>query len=175
MDTNDIAHPSAAELICTHHARGRTRFVEFMDGLESEVSTFYEPIKKTRVEFSDRNHVVWTLQSKVLKVDCQLFYKLFILCQSRECDLYGVFHHENYPFPAALNDGGLLHTCQKSQLAAVIESHVTFPDNEPQADDVINIDGSALVDILPPRTSNMFEDYATLDILPTIRTYSIKY
>ena len=48
LDTNDIAHPgSGAELIFTHHARGRTRFVEFMDGLESEVSTFYEPIKKT--------------------------------------------------------------------------------------------------------------------------------
>ena len=65
LDTNDIAHPSAAELIFTHHDRGRTRFVEFMDGLESEVSTFYEPIKKTRVYFSDRNHAVWTLQSKM--------------------------------------------------------------------------------------------------------------
>ena len=31
LDTNDIAHPSAAELIFTHHDRGRTRFVEFMD------------------------------------------------------------------------------------------------------------------------------------------------
>ena len=59
-------------------------------------------------------------KQKVLKVDCQLFYKLFISCQSRECDLYGFFRHENYPFPAALNDGGMLHTCQKSQLAAVI-------------------------------------------------------
>ena len=59
--------------------------------------------------------------------------------------------------------------------SSYIESHVTFPDNEPQADDVINIDGSALVYILPPRTSNTFEDYATLDILPTIRAYSIKY
>ena len=50
-DTNDIVHPCAAELIFTHHDKGRTRFVEFMDGLESEVSTFYEPIKKTRVDF----------------------------------------------------------------------------------------------------------------------------
>ena len=33
LDTNDIANPSAAELIYTHHNRGRTRFVEFMDGL----------------------------------------------------------------------------------------------------------------------------------------------
>ena len=31
LDTNDIAHPSAAELIFTHHDRGRTRFVESMD------------------------------------------------------------------------------------------------------------------------------------------------
>ena len=50
LDTNDITHPSAAELIFTHHDRGRTRFVEFMDELESEVSIFYEPIKKTRVD-----------------------------------------------------------------------------------------------------------------------------
>ena len=68
---------------------------------------------------------------------------------------------------------GKLHTCQKSQLAAVIESNVTLPDNEPQAD-VIIIDGSALVNVLPPRSSNTFEDYATLDVLPTIRAYSIK-
>ena len=49
LDTNGIAHPSAAELVFTHHDIGGTRFVEFMEGLESEVSTFYEPIKKTRV------------------------------------------------------------------------------------------------------------------------------
>ena len=58
LDTNDIAHPSGAELIFTHHTRGRTRFVESMDGLESEVSTFCEPIKKTELTFSDRNHTV---------------------------------------------------------------------------------------------------------------------
>ena len=31
LDTNGIAHPSADKLIFTHHDRGRTRFVEFMD------------------------------------------------------------------------------------------------------------------------------------------------
>ena len=110
----------------------------------------------------------------VLTDDCQPFCKLFISCQSRECDLYDFFRHRNHLFPAELSDGGKLHACQKSQLAAVLESHVTLPDNEPQAD-VIIIDDSALVNILPPRTSNTFEDYAPLDILPTIRAYSIKY
>ena len=148
LDTNDIAHPSAAELIFTHHIRGKTRFVEFMDGLESEVSTFYEPIKKARVDFFRQEpHCVNVTKQKVLKDDCQLFSKLFISCQSRECDLYDFFRHENHPFPAALSDGWKLHTCQKSQLAAVLESHITLPDNEQQAD-VIIIDGSALVNSL---------------------------
>ena len=47
------------------------------------------------------------------------------------CDLYDFFRHDNHTFPAALSDGGKLHACQKSQLAAVLESHVTLPDNEP--------------------------------------------
>ena len=68
LDTNDIAHPSAAELIFPHHDRGRTRFVEFMDGLESEVSTFYEPIKKTRVDFFRQEpRCVDATKQKVLK------------------------------------------------------------------------------------------------------------
>ena len=133
LDTNDITHHSAAELIFTHHDRGRTRFVESMDGLESEVSTFHEPIKKTpRVDFF-RQEPRYNLKQNVLKDYCQLFSKLFIPCQSRECDLCDFFPHETHPFPAALSDGGKLHTCQKSQLAAVLESHVTLPDNEPQA------------------------------------------
>ena len=113
-------------------------------------------------------------KQKVLKYDCQVFSKLFISCQSRECDLYAFFRHENHPFPAALSDGGKLHTCKKSQLAAVLEGHVTLPDNDPHAD-VIIIDGSALVNVLPPRSSKSFEDYAMLDVLPTIRAYSTKY
>ena len=93
---------------------------------------------------------------------------------SRACDLYDFFRHQNHAFPAQLSDGGKLHTCQKSQHAAVLESHVTLPDNEPQAD-VITTDGSALVNVLPSRTSKTFENYAPLDVLLTIRAYSIKY
>ena len=79
LDTNDIAHPRAAELIFTQHDRGRTRFVEFMDGLEIEVSTFYEPIKKTRVYFSRQEpRFVDATKQNVLIYDCQLFSKLFI-------------------------------------------------------------------------------------------------
>ena len=75
---------------------------------------------------------------------------MFISCQNRECDLKEFFRHENQSFPAALSDGGKLHSCQKSQLTAIIESLVTIPNNGPHADAMI-VDGSALVNSLPPR------------------------
>ena len=53
---------------------------------------------------------------------------------------------------AVLSNGGNLYRCQKSQLTAVLETKFMTPDVEPNADAII-IDGSGLVNILPPRTS----------------------
>ncbi|KAJ8402462.1 hypothetical protein AAFF_G00369510 [Aldrovandia affinis] len=176
LDTKDIAHHTAAELIGTHLEKCKVRFQEFMKGLEGEEeSTFYEPIKKNRVDFFRQVPAsVDSSKQKVLKEDCQLFSKLFISCQSRECDLKEFFRHENQSHPAALSDGGKLHTCQKSHLTTILESQVTTPEAEPDADTII-IDGAALVNSLPPRSSKTFEEYAMLDVLPTIQAYSTKY
>ncbi|KAJ8410237.1 hypothetical protein AAFF_G00202180 [Aldrovandia affinis] len=176
LDTKDIAHHTAAELIGTHLEKCKVRFQEFMKGLEGEEeSTFYEPIKKNRVDFFRQVPAsVDSSKQKVLKEDCQLFSKLFISCQSRECDLKEFFRHENQSHPAALSDGGKLHTCQKSHLTTILESQVTTPEAEPDTDTII-IDGAALVNSLPPRSSKTFEEYAMLDVLPTIQAYSTKY
>ena len=61
-----------------------------------------------------------------------------------------------------------------SHLAAILETLGKIPDMEPEADGIV-IDGSALVNSLPPRTSKTFEDYAALDVLPTIQAYSTEY
>ena len=126
LDTKDIAHPSAAELINTHHTRGKTNFQVAMDGLASEeVTTFYEPIKKNKIAFFQQQPSSGhTTKQSMLKEDCQLFSKLFISCQSRECDLQEFFRHENQQFPAALSECGKLYTLQKSQLAAILQSYV---------------------------------------------------
>ncbi|KAJ8046459.1 hypothetical protein HOLleu_05133 [Holothuria leucospilota] len=175
LDTKDIAHPSAAKLISTHYEKGKARFEEFMKGLEEKVSIFYEPIKKNRIDFFCQEPVSSEIsKEKAIKKDCQLFSKLFISCQNRECDLNEFFRHENHPLPAALSDDGKLHLCQKSQLATILEALVTIPDKEPEADCII-IYGSALVNSLPPRTSKTFEEYSALDVLPTVQLYSIRY
>jgi hypothetical protein len=60
---------------------------------------------------------------------------------------FDVFQHENQSFPAALSDNGNLQSSQKSQLATILETHVTPPDTEPGASFII-LDGSALKSVL---------------------------
>jgi hypothetical protein len=63
LDTKDIAHHTTAELISTHLEKGRVHFLQYMEGLAKEnESTFYEPIKKQPVDFSDRNQSLQSCQ-----------------------------------------------------------------------------------------------------------------
>ena len=143
--------------------------------MEKNPASFYEPIRKNKADFFREDSAsAKPSKQKLLKEDCQLFSKLFISCQSRECDLQEFFQHENQAFPAALSEGGRLYSCQKSQLTSILETHVVPIDQEPKAD-VLIVDGAPLVHALPPKKGKTFESYATLDFLPVIQTYSNKY
>ena len=51
LDTKDIAQPTASALISSHYENGKSCFHEFLKKLESEEEiTFYEPIKKNRID-----------------------------------------------------------------------------------------------------------------------------
>uniref|UniRef100_H3ACQ8 Uncharacterized protein n=1 Tax=Latimeria chalumnae TaxID=7897 RepID=H3ACQ8_LATCH len=156
--TKDIADPSSAEMIGTYYKRGRDQFRSFTEGLQSEDKcSFYQPIRKNMIPSSNM-HQVPTIP------------RLFIYCQSRQCDLHKFFQHENQPVPTSLSDNGKLHTCPKSQLMEILEAEVTMPDTEPEADAIV-IDGSALVNILP----HTFDDSAREDVLPKLEPYYTKY
>jgi hypothetical protein len=86
-------------------------------------------------------------KQKTLNDDC-LFSTILIFSYSASLP-DGIFQHEHQSFPAALSDNGNLHNCQKSQLATILEKHVT-PDTEPEASFII-LDGSALINALPSR------------------------
>lgn len=175
LDTKNIADPALAELVGTHHKQGKQQFCLFMEGLKSkDTSSFYQPIKKNKVAFFKEEKAANSSKEKALKDDCHLFSRLFISCQVRECDLQDFFRHENQAAPASLSDGGKLHTSQKSQLTEILQTKVTLPDREPYGD-VIIIDGSALINAVPPRSSKPFKDYAKEDILPKVESYGAKY
>ena len=49
-----------------------------------------------------------------------------------------------------------------------------MPERAPERE-VIIVDGSAMVNLTPPRTSKTFEDYAREDILPKIKFNGATY
>ena len=123
-----------------------------MEGIGNDgESTFYKPIKRNKVAFFKHEQAVCSSKEEVLKDNCQLFSRLFISCPTRQCDLQEFFKHENQPTPESLSVSGKLQTCQKLQLTEILQAQVTLPDKGPQGDAII-IDGSALINAIPPRS-----------------------
>jgi len=113
LDTKDITSPSNAERIATHLSTGTASFEARLEALEQEnTSSFYVPIKKTKMDFFQQDKLCTITKEKVLKEDCKVFSKYFISCQNEECDLHEFFRYENQSFPASLSDGGRLRVCQ---------------------------------------------------------------
>ena len=67
-----------------------------------------------------------------------------------------------------------MHVYHKSQLATVLEGKVTLPDAEPVTDAII-IDGSALVNTLPSRTSKTVAEYAEMEFISKVHTYQVRH
>jgi len=85
-----------------------------LEALEQEdTSSFYAPIKKTKMDFFQQDKLRTIAKEKVLKEDVR---------SSRNCSFPDrteneFFRHENQSFPASLSNGGRLHVCQISQVA----------------------------------------------------------
>lgn len=177
LDTKSVAHASAAALVAEHYKRGKARFDEFLKGLEEEQDcTFYRPIKRNNIDFFRQQPELSSkeLKQRNTKDESQLFSKLFISCQSRECDLNDFFKHENLSSPASLSENGKLYPSQKSDLTHILEDKVTLPEEKPDAE-VIIIDGSALVSSIHPKISKTFEEYATQEFVPKVQSYCSIY
>ncbi len=54
--------------------------------------------------------------------------------------------------PLNISDVGKLHTYHKSQLTGILQAQVDMPERAPEGE-VIIVDGSAVVNTTPPRTS----------------------
>ena len=140
--------------------------------------SFYDHINKNKLDFFQQKPEPDPADFKqnALKDDCHIFSKLFISCQSRECDLLEFFHHENQSFPAALSDGGQLHSGQKSLLTSILEAKIAVLGARPEASAII-VDESALINALSPLASKTFKEYANKDVIPLklfLRTLVLK-
>ena len=78
LDTTLIAHPSVAEMVASHYDHGKIRFNEFLKGLDTDESSFYQP---NHISFSKSQNQTRVIQSKKTLSDyCRLFSTIFTSC-----------------------------------------------------------------------------------------------
>lgn len=175
LDTHEIVDSNVSKSLKALETLGKKQFAEFKEQLKTP-SRFYEPIRKNKVPlFSRKSKPVISKDKEkmqTMKDDYNLFSRLFISCQNRQCDLEEFFQHENQSSPPALARAGQMHQGQKSQLLPLLEAQVTsVPDREPPVDAFI-IDGAALVNSLRPSNGSTFEAYAMNEVLPKLQKYA---
>ena len=99
--------------------------------------------------------------------DCELFYRLFIACKSREGSLDEFFTFENQPWPPSLAQGGKLRSGQKADLIKCILNQAADPSSNFQADAII-LDGAVIVQMLPVKTAQTFDEYFNAIFAPYV-------
>ena len=76
------------------------------------------------------------------------------------------FRHENQGTSTSLSDMGDLGHGTKSKLMSCAESLITVPQKDMPDLDAKNVDGSVVVNMLSPKASATFSDYAADVFLP---------
>ena len=131
-------------------------------------STFYDPLKRNKLPLFSRKAAPEISSSKTkfqsMKDDCQLFSRLFIACQSGQCDLKEFFMHENQSAPPSLSQNSCLNIGKNADRMTVLKSDTNLPGTDPKADAFI-IDGAALINEKPPGAAR------TLMIMPQVLLY----
>ena len=89
-------------------------------------------------------------------------------CQSRNGDTDEFFRHEKQVVPLSLSDMGDLRHCTKSDHIGCVESLITAPQNGMPEVDAKIVDGSVVVNMLPPKTCATFGDYAAPLFIPYV-------
>lgn len=163
LDTKEVIDVKVSNAIGKMLNIGNEQYESFMKRLSAGPgkSKFYDPIRRNKLPLFSRKPTPAesTGKSKLIgmKEDCQLFSRLFISCQSRQCDLNEFFRHENQNTPPSLSQKGSLNMGTKSELMKLLEAHAEIPDSEPTADVILN-DGAVLINSRPPGAARTFDN-----------------
>lgn len=79
-----------------------------------------------------------------------------------------LFSNENQGSPPSLSDMGKLRLCTKSALIECFDKLATSSEYDPPEVDAKILDGSVIVNLLPPKSCSTFDDYAEKVFLPYI-------
>ena len=139
----------------------------FTTRLKYRTSPISERIPKHKIQLlSQPNEKIKSRKEEQLlslKRDRSLFANLYIACQARETDQEDFFKHENQPYPPSLSKFGQFKEGKKSDLIHCLESQVAIDEDSaqvPHDNDMIILDGAAIVHRIKPGSIDTFGDYA---------------
>ena len=106
-----------------------------------------------------------------LKGDRELFSRMYIACQTRDGRLDEFFCHEKQAWPPSLSQDGSLYQGTKGDVMECLDVLVKH-EASAQAPDVtcMVIDRAVAVQMLKPKTSKRFDDYAQKVFIPYLAT-----
>ncbi len=170
LDTKEMSGHSSVDSVRNVRRIGQEQFQKFTeDRLIKRSSSLDEVIHRNNLKLfgcaTEKKVSKGKHQLITLKNDVELFSRLFISCQTREGNLEEFFHYENQAFPPSLSDGGKLHFGVKSDLLTSLEAISPAQIEVPSASCVI-VDGAAIVQMLHPRDSRNFSEYASSVFIP---------
>ena len=177
LDTKQIMSENVVTAVRRAEELGKTQYTQFVeDNINNNTKDFNAPIRKNNLPLMKSGGGTRQLKttSKIpnLNNDVNLFSRMYIACQSRECDMDSFFTHENHPWPPALASNGIMHCTNKYDLIGCLESIVPPSESVPKVEAKI-LDGSAVVHILDPKKSTQsvktFEDYAKHVFIPYVQ------
>lgn len=163
LDTKVIMSQDSVKQLKMAATEGQVKYRKFLEG---QNISFYDPIKKTKLQLFQlqKPSKSSTLKQKVqsMKDDVSLFSRMYIACQNRGGDMENFFRHENHPYPPALAEHKVMRfIVNKSDLLDPLEKMCEAEDV--QAVDCRIIDGAALVQSLEPKNAygkmTTFQDY----------------
>ena len=169
LDTKEISYQSSVEVVRKISQEHCQAFIK--ERLIERSSSIADVIHRNNLKLfgcaTKRKASKTKQQLTSLKYDVGLFSRLYISCQTRDGNLEEFFRHENQASPPSLSDDGKLHLGMKSDLLACLEELCTTQMEAPMASCVI-IDGAAIVQMLHPKNSRSFSEYASDVFIPYI-------
>eukprot|EP00794_Sanderia_malayensis_P021193 gene21193-23274_t len=154
---------------------GATQYREFkVERLITGKTSVHEPIKRNKFSLFRNKNSIKTSSSKLkltsMKQDCQLFSRLYVVCQSRESDLSEFFAHENHVYPPALSMYGKLRQTAKSDCLKIFDEYIIVQTERPSDITAVLLDGAAIVHMVSPLSSRNFQDYADNEMASFFKT-----
>ena len=116
INSKDIVQAGTGKLSQIKQIRCN-QYADFINRIQNTAS-IYEPIKKNKFLLFSCQPRKSSYETKsnldLAQENCSLFLRLFISCQSRQCDLVEFFSHENQKFPPSLSQSRKINIGVKS-------------------------------------------------------------